>query len=369
MNTPVVSAEASNALSSAAPASAPPRGPSWMVAPLKAALMARGTSLDALLADVPEAGSDDRAMVELLDRAARIADGGAPLASGRDASVGAFGIVDYATRTAPTVRDALRTWCAHFQSACPLASFRLVETENAAPRLVIEASMGTTGAVVELLLAAVVQRLRDALGKSFAPEAVAFRHRPLAPRPLYREVLGREPMGESYESAIVLRAMLLDEPMPSRDAAVHAALVASLKNASARPPLDRAQREDLRRAIEGLLDHRGSIATALAREFNTSRRSLQRRLQNLGTTLSELLREARRDRAMDLLAHDTISIAAISARVGFCDPAPFARAFRKWTGSTPSAWRAAKRNSTLPPPGSTTTPVEVARDVPHQLAG
>lgn len=363
MNTPVVSAPA--AVSVPVAAAAPSRGTSFIVAPLTSALAARGTSLDALLADQPNAASDERAMVEVLDRAARIADGGAPLTVGRDAAVGAFGIVDYATRTAPTVRDALLTWCAHFQSASPLAAFRLIEAENAAPRLVIEAAMGTTGAVVELLTAAVVQRLREALGRSFAPEAIAFRHRPLAPRPLYRDVLGREPMGEAFENAIVLRAIALDEPVPSRDAAVHAALVATLKNASARPPLDRAEREDLRRAIEGLLDHRGSIATALAREFSTSRRSLQRRLQNLGTTLSELLREARRDRAMDLLAHESISIAAISARVGFCDPAPFARAFRKWTGSTPSAWRAAKRNSTLPP--AAPAPLDAA--LPQQLAG
>ena len=68
-------------------------------------------------------------------------------------------------------------------------------------------------------------------------------------------------------------------------------------------------------------------------------RTLQRRLADEQLVFRELLGECRRRRAMEALSSGQLSIAAIAARLGYSDAAHFARAFRTWTGRTPSSYR------------------------------
>ena len=50
--------------------------------------------------------------------------------------------------------------------------------------------------------------------------------------------------------------------------------------------------------------------------------------------------EVRRDLAIHHLADGRLSIEAVAAQLGFTDASSFHRAFRKWTGTAPGAWRA-----------------------------
>lgn len=79
---------------------------------------------------------------------------------------------------------------------------------------------------------------------------------------------------------------------------------------------------------------------AVAERLNLSSRSLKRRLQARGTGFLELLEQARRRDAEDLLRNSAMSIDAIAARLGYRNPANFSRAFQRWTGASPSRWRA-----------------------------
>lgn len=70
-----------------------------------------------------------------------------------------------------------------------------------------------------------------------------------------------------------------------------------------------------------------------------STRTLKRRLAALGTAFSTLLEDEQRKRALVLLRADELSIDQIAARVGYSEVANFTRAFRRWTGTTPAAYR------------------------------
>ena len=74
-------------------------------------------------------------------------------------------------------------------------------------------------------------------------------------------------------------------------------------------------------------------------------RTLQRRLAAEQLVFRDLLGECRRQRAIDALSTGQLSIAAIATRLGYSDPAHFARAFRAWTGHTPSSYRRARRHA------------------------
>ena len=68
-------------------------------------------------------------------------------------------------------------------------------------------------------------------------------------------------------------------------------------------------------------------------------RGLQRRLAADGLTYSQLLEEVRRDAALRLIEDRNRSLAEIASALGYSDPPHFTRAFLRWTGITPRAYR------------------------------
>ncbi|MEQ8366797.1 MAG: AraC family transcriptional regulator ligand-binding domain-containing protein [Roseicyclus sp.] len=81
----------------------------------------------------------------------------------------------------------------------------------------------------------------------------------------------------------------------------------------------------------------------VAGELAVSRRSLQRRLSEEGTTWLGVLNSARMRLAQHYLKNTNLNAAEVSFLLGFEDPNSFFRAFRRWTGATPEAWREAQR--------------------------
>jgi len=82
-----------------------------------------------------------------------------------------------------------------------------------------------------------------------------------------------------------------------------------------------------------------SMAT-VATELRLTRPTLLRRLKAEGTTFATVLDELRRKIAMEYLSAGNHSVKETAYRVGFSDPAPFSRAFKRWTGKSPSAFAA-----------------------------
>lgn len=77
----------------------------------------------------------------------------------------------------------------------------------------------------------------------------------------------------------------------------------------------------------------------IAEQLNLSRRSLQRKLQEQSTSYRELLEETRKELASQYMADQSYSISEITYLLGFSDPSNFNRAFRRWKGVSPRAWR------------------------------
>ena len=101
----------------------------------------------------------------------------------------------------------------------------------------------------------------------------------------------------------------------------------------------------VRRQCRAALDRGDAAPTlpVLAAAFGLSTATLRRRLEAEGAGWGALKDEVRRDLAVHLLAEGRLSVGDIAARLGFNDASTFYRAFRKWTGSAPGAWRAGAR--------------------------
>ena len=92
--------------------------------------------------------------------------------------------------------------------------------------------------------------------------------------------------------------------------------------------------------IDGLADGTGT-ADAIAARLHMSRRTLLRKLEREGTTFKELADNTRRQFAMRYLEAGELDASEIATMLGFAQPSAFHRAFRRWTGTTPLAYRRA----------------------------
>jgi len=97
----------------------------------------------------------------------------------------------------------------------------------------------------------------------------------------------------------------------------------------------------VQRVRELLRLHAGELGTAdaLARALHVSTRTLHRQLQEEGAALQDLKDEVRREQAIDQLCRTNRPVKQIARAVGFGNEKSFARAFRQWTGASPSEYR------------------------------
>ena len=79
---------------------------------------------------------------------------------------------------------------------------------------------------------------------------------------------------------------------------------------------------------------------AVARRLATTPRTLQRRLARARTSFEALCDDARKEAAQTYLADTTLTIAEVTYLLGYSEPTAFHRAFRRWHGTTPQAFRA-----------------------------
>jgi len=79
----------------------------------------------------------------------------------------------------------------------------------------------------------------------------------------------------------------------------------------------------------------------VANNLHMSLRTLQRKLAEEDTSYKEILKETRRELANQYLRQGYLSVSEVTYLLGFSEPSNFARAFKRWTGHTPSEFRAA----------------------------
>ena len=86
----------------------------------------------------------------------------------------------------------------------------------------------------------------------------------------------------------------------------------------------------------------------IARRVASSRRQLQRAYSEIGnTTFREHLTSVRMDHAAELLARRSLTVREVARRVGYRQPAQFAKAFRRERGLAPSDFRSSAGRAAL----------------------
>lgn len=156
----------------------------------------------------------------------------------------------------------------------------------------------------------------------------------------YERVLGHPPRFGQRFTGVVFARTLLDTPAPHRDGEYHAALSAHAEQRLGRMTRDTPYVQQVR---ELLLRHgpsqRSRSMGVVARALGLSARTLRRRLADEGTTYNLILHEALATVAKALLRDRQRTIEDVAYEMGFSDASTFHRAFKSWTGATPSSFR------------------------------
>jgi AraC-like DNA-binding protein len=194
----------------------------------------------------------------------------------------------------------------------------------------------------DLVAATGVQILRALRGsETWAPQLVRLaRTRTDDPQP-YRALFRCPVQFDADGTSLIFPRSAERAAVPGGDEVRHRVLLRRLLELGQEAMLPRLLRT-LRVALVFGLASGDDIAAAMG----LSRRTLNRRLAEAGTNFRASLDEVRFEAARALLAETRLSMSEIAAALAFSDQRPFVRAFRRWSGEAPGAWRAAR---TLPP--------------------
>ena len=308
-----------------------------------------GVAPDAFLAD---AGLDPRlfddpaneipiaALGRLLGRA--VARTGCPhfgLLVGQRSGLAALGLVGLLTQSSPDVGTALHHLSAHqhLRDRGAVVSLRVQGGMATLGYEICQAGVEWRDQIHDGAIAIAMNAMRALCGRGWRPTEVRFCHgKPPDLRPFHR-VFEAPLHFDAERTALVFPASWLRRESCAADPSTYLRLQQRVEALESRAGGDLVA--DLRRMLRTLLLGGKGSADEVAEHLGLHRRTLNRRLQTRGTSLRRLVEETRFEIARQLVEHTKMPLLEISAALGYADASAFTRAFRRWSRTTPSAWR------------------------------
>lgn len=269
----------------------------------------------------------------LADLARRRNDPTFSLTLARAAVVRNLGLFGHMVWLSGTVRDALTRAVKFFGVVTRRTTLTLDEAAGIATLCQHPVPGYARGTILtEFPFVSLALRARQATDGRFALRAVRFKHRS-DHAAAYREAFGCDVTFRAGSDELEIDSAMLDLSLASADpitSAVLEARAAELTGGSTRSPFI----ERVRRAARASLANRPSLES-VARQVGVSARTLRRHLARQNTTLRAIVDHERRERADELLAQGA-AVKAVASELGFSEASAFSRAYKRWTGRSPS---------------------------------
>jgi AraC-like DNA-binding protein len=249
--------------------------------------------------------------------------------------MGAFPLIDYLVATSETAGEGLRQLARYLRLAGAPYALILQETENDV-HVIYDRPENTFG--VEFGVTLAVLRFYEETEQRLLPRYVSFMHRPddIAE---CEHILGCPVVPNKLWSGFALPPESCELPLRRRDPVLRAVLEQQAAELASRLPATNDAAYQVRRALAARIASGDVQIGSIARVLATSTRSLQRRLADEGWSYQELLDLTRRDAAKNYLGVSTLSIGEVGYLLGYSEPAAFHRAFKRWNGIGPQAFR------------------------------
>jgi AraC-like DNA-binding protein len=259
---------------------------------------------------------------------------------GRRASILSLGLVGRLMRHSHTIGDAVRALVSNL-STQDRAVVPSLTSRDGTVLLTFSSYQADTRSVEQILDAAVgvtVNVLRTLCGPDWKPGEVLLPRTIPADQALHRHHF-RAPVRFNQESAsIVFPARDLDLRIAGADPLLRAMLEEKIQHLKGAQGVEFS--DDIRRLLRTRLTSTRCSADDIAELLTMHRRTLSRHLKSSGMGYRAITNEIRFEIARQLLQDTQVPLAQIAAALGYSEASAFTRAFRRWSGQTPTAWRA-----------------------------
>jgi len=257
-----------------------------------------------------------------------------------------YDVFGYVLRSSATLGDALLRTGRYLRLVTDAVDFTLHVDGDRALLLHRDSSTAVSHPeAIEFAVAAVAVIARRMTGKALVPIEARFIHDAPADVAHHVRVFGAPVRFRQLQNGLVFPAELLHLEIASRDARLCALLERQAEQLLAALP----EAGHYTRRVQELLaeELRGGSPTAarIAKRLAMHPKTLGRRLRLEGTSLQQLLDSVRRGLAERYLIASDTSVSEVAFLLGFADPTAFHKAFKRWTGITPHAFRRRTRFS------------------------
>lgn len=194
--------------------------------------------------------------------------------------------------------------------------------------------------LVEEAFGSVLSVMRQLVGRELAPLRADFAFRKHGPVEPYTRFLRCPVRFAAQRNRLSFDSRWLSARLPGHDPFTSAHVREQLNQLLPVPSGRHQLVESLLRRFRADIGKRPRQA-ALADLANVSERTLRRQLRGQGVSYQRMRDEALHEKARDLLLHTSLTIVDVALAVGYADVRAFRRAFKRWTGKLPAAFRKA----------------------------
>ncbi len=290
----------------------------------------------------PDARVSYRQASEIVRRAIRTLPEDIGLTTGSRQNGGNFGLIGLAMKTSRDFGQAVAIGLEFQRNQGPMLELRLesnpAEGTAAIVAIAPEGQDDLLQFLCEEMFASLLMLGRDLAGADFGPGRVELTYAAPPYHARYPALFGCEVLFNQPRNALVVDIGWLALQFPSYNPVTsqhaltmcRAQLAADSRDGEYTAAVERCLRKQLRDNPQ---------MEKVATQLHLSERNLRRLLGNENTSFSAIHDRIRTERALDLLTNPANSIAQVGMQVGFNDAREFRRAFKRWTGTTPSQAR------------------------------
>lgn len=259
-----------------------------------------------------------------------------------------MGLVGYVVVNSPDLGTSLQRYCRINALLDPRTQWRVLQTAGVMRMALyldpLDAWASELRHPTEGLLVSVVSSARMLSGEHWRPTRVCFAHPRHPASDAVDDFLG---IAAEYDaSAYFVEGDAAAARLPIRHADIELGNLLHARAEAELAVLLTQEARSWRERVEEVLaaqPRTGDLVPAdVASRLAVSERTLQRRLREEGVTFAGLEDAVRRDRAFQFLRDGLLPHFEIAFLLGFSDPSAFARAFRRWSGTTPGHWQQAQ---------------------------
>jgi AraC-like DNA-binding protein len=256
---------------------------------------------------------------------------------------GIYGVVEFIARSSSTVAEGLRRIVEYASLMTNRVSVTFEERDGTG---IIEHKIPgeplcTGRHSNEFFICALVLQARELSGAPCTPRRLWFAHpEPEDVSELVWQLGTPEISFGVGACGVELDASVLALPIRSADAALLSVLDRQAKSTLELLPSVSPFLDQVRRSIREQIERGVPTLESVARSLGVSARTLQRRLGEESCSFRDAVESVREELARKYLADSAMGLGEIAFRLGYAEVSAFLRAFKRWTGVTPSQYRA-----------------------------